>query len=190
MKNICAALLLTTAIYSVENKDQWVDEWIKGIEFAKDYKTLPKALEAYGSVIEELQQLKLKEIQLNIINERGELYFKACDFIGAVNDFSYIIEHPLRTKQQLYKALWGRSKALLAAGKFEEFEKDVISLDGEDNFFVIMNDTPNYSIVRLNLPAQEEGKNEKFINFLKIKQEIPLEKEVVFSPSGLVIIKK
>lgn len=174
-----------------ELQDGWVGDWLQAMEFSKEQEKYGKSIAAYTAAIDRLQLLKHKQLQLEIINERGNLLFKMLNFSDAINDFSYVLEHSLTNQEQRIEALWGRSKAYLGSGLFQKFQEDMKRLDQLQDFIQTVVDTANYSIIKVNpFVFRESTGRERFIKLLLMRNEISSDKDVFFTHTGLVIIKK
>lgn len=170
--------------------DDWVGYWINGIEYTKDQQSYPKAVETYTTAIQALTPNQVA-VQLNLVNERGDIYFKMLDFNNAIKDFSLVLNHPQVSQEQKIEALWGRSKAYLASGKVKEFEQDSHQLEQLQSSITPLAETEEYTILKVDPYALRDTiSKERFIKLLLMRKEIKSEKDVTFTPSGLVIVKK
>ncbi len=180
---------LGSFLHAQESSDDWVGYWINGVEFTKDQNSYPKAIETYNTAIRTLTPHQIS-VQLNLINERGDLYFHMLDYKSAIQDYSFILNHPQANQEQKMQALWGRSKAYLATGKIQEFEKDSQQLEQLESFITPIAETKEYTIVKMNpYVLRDEQSHKRFIKLLMMRKEIKSEKDVTFTPSGFIIIK-
>lgn len=183
-------LLAVTILKAQEASDDWVGHWMNGIELSREENNYPKAIETYTTAIQATTPNQMA-VQLNLINERGNLYFQMLDFTNAIKDFSYVIHQPRASRAQMIEALWGRSKAYLASGKIQEFEKDSRQLEALQPFFEPVAETQDYAILKVDPKLIRNAKSEEsFIKMLLMRKEIKSEKDVTFTPSGLIIVKK
>lgn len=170
--------------------DNCLESWISAIESSKDHQSYPKAIEYYTSAIQSLD-LNQPVVLLNLTHERGNVYLKMLDFNNAIQDFSFILNHPQVSREQKIEALWGRNKAYLAIGKIREFQEDCNQLDKLESSVTMIEDNKNYAIVKLAPYMIQDAKGqERFINLLMMRKEIKSQNDVTFTPSGLVVIKK
>ena len=193
MNALILAILLTTGFFlngQEESSDAWVGHWINGVELTKDQRNYPKAIENYTVAIQALSPNQIV-VWLNLINERGNVYFKMQDFSHAIKDFSFVLNHPQANQAQIIEALWGRSEAYLGSGKVKEFEEDSNRLELLQFLFDPILETKDYIILKVSPSLlQDTKKEERVVKLLLIRKEIKSEKDVTFTPSGLVIIKK
>lgn len=173
-----------------QTSNSWLEDWVNAIELSKDYHTCPRAIENYTSAIQALNPSQAVFL-LNLMNERGNLYFKTMEFSNAIKDFSFVLNHSQVNQEQKIEALWGRSKAYLASGKVREFQEDCKQLEQLEASFTPIEDNKDYAIFKLPLYMLREDKGrERFVRVLMIQKEIKSEKDAIFTPSGLVIVKK
>lgn len=173
-----------------DSSEDWVGHWINGLELAKDQKSYPKATELYSTAINALGTDQTL-VQFNLILERGELYYQMLDYPNAIKDFSSVIQNPKVQQDQLIEALWGRSKAYLASGQVKNYEKDAAQLAGFEFLFEPVAETKEYTVLKVNSERLHDPKTrELFIKLLMKRKQIVSEKDVTFTPSGWIIIKK
>lgn len=188
---ILAVSLMTGPVLSGEEiSEEWVGHWINGVEFSKDQNNYPKAIDTYNTAIQKLAPDQAA-MQLNLAIERGYVFYQMLDYPSAIKDFSFVINHSKVSEEQKIEALWGRSKAYLASGKIHEFEKDSHELDGLQFFFHPIAETKEYAILKVNPSLMKDAKaEERFVKILLLRKEIKSDKDVTFTPSGLIIVKK
>lgn len=187
---LAVSLMTGPFLCGEEISDEWVGHWINGIEFSKDQNNYPKAIDTYNTAIQKLAPDHIG-MQLNLAIERGYVYYQMLDYPNAIKDFSFVINHPKAGEEQKIEALWGRSKAYLASGKIDEFEKDSHELEGLQFFFHPIAETKEYAILKVNPSLMKDVKaEERFVKILLMRKEIKSEKDVTFTPSGLIIVKK
>lgn len=173
-----------------QSSNGWLESWVSAIELSKDRHNYPQAIENYTSAIQTLNPNQAV-VLLNLANERGHLYLKMLDSNNAIKDFSFVLNHPQVNREQKVDALWGRGKANLLAGKIREFQEDCSQLEQLEASVTSIEDNKDYAIYKLAPHMLREAKSqENFINLLMMREEIKSEKEVTFTPFGLVIIKK
>lgn len=128
---------------------------------------------------------------LNLTNEKGNLYLKMLDFRNALKDFSFVLNHPHVNGEQKIEALWNRSKAYLATGKIRDFQHDCNQSEQLEASVISIEDNKDYAIFKIaSYMLRDPSTQDKFITLLKIRREIQSEKDVTFTPSGLVIVRK
>jgi len=173
-----------------EPSDAWLGHWIDSIEYSQEPRSYPKSVEAYTTAIRALTPSQISA-QLNLINERAEIYFKMEDYQNAIKDFSFVINDPQANHDQKIAALWGGSKAYLASGKFQEFEKDSHELQRLEDFITPIEETKEYAILKVSPYALQDAESkERLVNMLMKRKEIKSRRDITFTPSGLVIVRK
>lgn len=173
-----------------EPSDAWLGHWMDSIEYSQEPRSYPKAVETYTTAILALTPSQISA-QLNLVNERAEIYFKMQDYQNAIKDFSFVINQPHANQEQKIAALWGRSKAYLASGKFQEFEKDSNQLQQLEDFITPIEETKEYAILKVSPYALQDAESqERLVNMLMKRKEIKSRRDITFTPSGLVIVRK
>lgn len=163
MGGLLAALnLMAASLNGEEVSDEWVNHWINGVEFSKDQNNYPKAIETYTTAIQKLSSDQIA-VQLNLVLERGSLYFQTLDYSNAIKDFSIVLNNSQANQEQKIEALWGRSKAYLASGKVTEYEKDSHELEEMQFFFNPIADTKQYAILKVNPALIRDAKEKKVL---------------------------
>lgn len=187
----CYCLLVALQMNAQEEPiDAWLGHWINGVEYAKDPETYPKAIETYSTAIQGLSPNQIN-VLLNLVNEKGNIFIKMQDYKSAINDFSFVLNHPQASQEQKIEALWGRSKAYLASGKIDDYEKDYQRLQRLESYATPLEETKNYAILKMSPYFFNDPKSEeRFIQMLIKNKKIKNKKDVTFTPSGVVIIQK
>jgi tetratricopeptide (TPR) repeat protein len=173
-----------------KSSDAWLGYWMEAIELAKDRSSYLKAIESYTKAIQAIAPEQV-EIQLNLINERGSIYFKMLDFSLANEDYSFVLNHPKVNQEQKIEALYGRAKTNLARGKVQEFEADNNLLDQLEPFVTYLFDNKDYIVLKAGpYVLQNSQSSERLVKVLLMRKEVDSEKGVTFTSSGLIILKK
>ena len=187
------AICLLTECFSVaqeSSSDNWLENWINAVELAKDRQNYPKAIENYTASIQTLDP-NPSAILFILLNERGNLYLKSLDFDHAIKDFYFVLNHSESNREQKIEALWGRSKAHIGMGKIREFQNDCEQLEQLEAFATTIEENKNFAIFKLASYILRDPKSQEiFSNLLLAQKEIQTKKDVTFTPSGLVIIRK
>lgn len=94
--------------------------------------------------------------------------------------------------EQKIEALWRRGPAYLATGKIREFQHDCDQLkELQASIATVIEENKNYAIFKLTPYMLRDAKcQDRFVNILMIRKEIQSEKDVTFTSSGLVFVKK
>lgn len=187
---ITAFCVAGASLYANEDQDKWILNWLKGIEFGEQFGTYQKGVEAYTAALEFVPSSEIS-FKLHLKNERGGLYSELLDYKNAIQDYSFVIEHPDSTTELMFEALWGRGRAYMAEGEDQKLKQDVKRLEDYEKFVTRLYETKDYCILKMNSYMSTNPKCRKTLqNVLLLRKEIASEKDVVFTPSGLTIIKK
>lgn len=183
---LCCSPLVDAASSST----YWVNCWMTGVELSKNRHEYPEAIKAYTAAIKNQPSDQISQ-HLYLYNERGRLYLKMDEHQKAIQDFSFVLDHPNVNKEEMLDALWGRGQAYLASGKAQEFETDRKRLDEIEPFVRPLEDNQDYLILKMgNHVARDPQSQERFVKVLLIQKKIKSKQDVTFTPSGLAIVRK
>ena len=195
MKKICFLFLsicLMTNCFLIahdQSDNSWLEDWISAIELSKDNNTHSKAIEKYTLAIKAVNPNQVV-VLLDLMNERGSIYLKMLEFKKAVEDFTFVINHPQANLEQKIEALSKRSHAYLVEGKIKEFYENRDQLEQLQPFETLIEDNKDYAIFK-HAARMQNAKNQELFVIMKLElKEIDSEKDVIFTPSGLTIVKK
>lgn len=187
---ILCSILLANFIQASEDA-AWMSNCFQAAKYQKEgaYK---KAIEEYTKAIESLGSNRISDY-LNLYIERGliytcEGYSQAINFEKAIQDFNFVINHPRASKENRISALEGRAQVYLMLGKHDLFVKDVNDIDEMDPTIIGGEENENYVIFKVSnrLPKIEKS----YIQALIGQHAIESEKDIIFTSSGMGMIKK
>ncbi|MBA3722037.1 MAG: hypothetical protein H0W88_06520 [Parachlamydiaceae bacterium] len=180
-------LLVSNLGYSGE---AWITHWINAMEIAKPPLQSPIAIQEYTNAINALEPKQIPT-HLFLFNERGNIFIKIKDYPRAISDFTFVINQGSATKSEVTEALWGRMQALLACGKAKEFAADCQILKQHEVYIIPHEESEKYFVFEMGPRMQKDKRvQDTFVKTLLRRNSIKMEKDVVFSPSGVGMVKK
>lgn len=196
LKIIFSLFLASTALSeSFLQSDEWTNHWFQAVTYAKANE-FAKAIDEYSKAISTLNKNNIRD-HLYLYNERGLTYlsngyFNKADYENALKDFNVVLNSPTATQDEKTNALWGRSRAYLLQGRHKEFCSDIKTLEKIEPTYVIeYEQTDDYLTFKMgNRLRYDKSVEDAFIQMLKIKHFINSDDDVVFTSSGMGIIKK
>lgn len=177
-----------------EEKNAWINNCFKAAQYEKDgnYK---KAIEEYSNAIEILKPSQISDY-LNLYIERG-LVYKDAGFLDpknyekAIQDFTFVIDHPRASKENRISALAERAQVYLFSGKQEFFVKDTQYLEEIEPNVILYDENEEYVFFKMGNRLRSNKILEKsMIQALIAKHAIDSENDVILTSSGIGIIKK
>jgi tetratricopeptide (TPR) repeat protein len=185
---ICMIFLANTTYANQE--ENWMSHWFQGAQFAKSH-DFKKSIEEYTKAIDSLDKNNISN-HLYLYNERGNAYFNFFDFEHAIQDFDFVFNNQLATQEVKADALWGRSRAYLSLGKPRKFEEDINALEKIEPIYTLSHEEGKEYVVFKLAPRFRMNKDieNSFIKTLLMRHSINSEKDIVFTESGIGILKK
>lgn len=191
--NFCVLLIVFITfkrVEAAEPSNTWIHAWISALDLSKKRTDYREAIEAYTAAIQVLDEKQLSK-RLFLFNERGKLYLKLLDYHRAINDFSYVIENKETSQDEILDALWGRGQAYLAIGKRDEFDRDRLQMDKIEPFATLLEENHEFIILKLGHHSRRDTQNrDRFVKGLLMQGKIKQSNDVVFTESGIAIVKK
>lgn len=182
-------MLVTTLVFG-NQPETWIGHWLKATQYAKDCEFI-KSIDEYTMAIDSLPKQNSSH-NLHLYLERGNIFFTMQDFERALKDFTFVLQHKEASNDERADALWGHSRVNLAMGNFKNFEIDVKNLEEIEPIFIVNYEECQDYVVFQMAPRFRRDKNMEniFIKTLMTTNSIDSEKDVVFTSSGIGIIKK
>lgn len=169
--------------------ESWQGHWFNGATALKK-NNFNQAIEEYTLAInfnEAPKLLYLERAQAYMKNA----YFKSEDYKKAIQDLSVITDSQETSFIDKAYALWLRGQAHLMSGMHQEFVKDCHLLEKIDPFATQIRENKNYAsfkvghLIRVNKKVEET-----FVRWLINDQIIGSEDEMIFTATGMGILKK
>lgn len=183
-------LLLGSAIYADQSSNDWIRCWITAIELSQKSSQSLEAVEAYTAAIKK-QNPELVSKHLYLYIERAKVFLKTKQFENAIKDFSFVLNQPTASREEILDALWGRGQSYLAIGNNQEFEKDRKHLDEIEPFITLLEENSNYLILKLGSHVWRDTQSqERLVKVLLMQKKIKSQNDVLFTPSGIAIAHK
>lgn len=187
---ITFTLLLGSFAYARQSSNDWILCWMTAVELSKNPQEYSEAIEAYTAAIKS-QDPNFVSKHLYLYNERAQLYLKTKDFNNAVKDFSFVLNQSEASKEEILDALWGRGQSYLASGKQQEFESDRKRLNELEPFTILLEENSNYILFKLgNHVCRDPQSHERLVKVLLMQKKIKFQQDVMFTPSGIAIVRK
>ncbi|MBA2368857.1 MAG: hypothetical protein H0V82_07530 [Candidatus Protochlamydia sp.] len=186
---LCFFLLSSHLIHAQE----WVAHWFEGTHHARK-KDFNQAIDKYSQAIGILEQTE-PFTRFHLYNERGETYLNQGLrelYHHAIEDFTVVINSPDSSLSEKADAMWWRSCAYSRLGEHEHCKRDLSELDRIQPIYIVNYvEDEDYVVFKMADRLRNEKKLEGvFINMLLKKRSILSVNDVIFTTSGMGIIKK
>ncbi len=192
MKN-CKKLMLglMMSIFSFAYANDWQQHWFNGAIAFRNH-DFGKAIEEYTLAINSKENPPQSELYLDRANAYLKSgFFNPEDYKKAIKDLSIIIDSKDVSPSNKSDALWLRAQAYLLAGMRKEFMEDTELSSKTEPYFTQLREDENYASFKLGrLLCCNEKVRKSFIQTLIMQQIVNSENDVIFSSSGVGIVKK
>lgn len=188
--SLTLTVLLVSTVYPNPSSNDWIQCWMTAVELSKNSKKHLEAIEAYTAAIKAQDPNSISK-HLFLYNERAKLHLKTKNFENAIKDFSIVLNQTDASDEEILDALWGRGQSYLASGKHQEFESDRKRLDALEPFTKLIEENQDYIILKLGSHVwRDTQSHERFVKVLLMQKKIKSQQDVMFTPSGIAIVKK
>jgi tetratricopeptide (TPR) repeat protein len=191
---ICLSFALFTNFIQAAEENAWISNCFQAAQY-KNHGDFKKAAEEYTKAIESLGPDRISNY-LNLYIERGLVYtFKGYlepkNYEKAIQDFTFVINHPQVSKENYVSALAERAQAYLLSEKRDNFVKDIQNLEEMDPNIISYEENENYVIFKMGNRLRLNKKIEKaLIQTLIGRHSISSEEDIILTTSGIGFIKK
>lgn len=170
-----------------QEQTQWAERWVEGLGHYQK-KEFNQAVEKYTSA---LNSVDIIDIHPYIRYDRARAYHFSGQQKKAIEDFTYVIGHSKPTSRRFQAALVGRSVAYAMSGDMEKSKADSDRVEKVLSGPFASTDNSGYRIMDIG-PAigLDDLAKKAYINSLIFTGLCESEKDVIFSPSGVVLVKR
>lgn len=195
MKKINITLTLLLLISNIVHADNYVENWFLATQYSQN-REFSKAVEAYTQAINSLNQNQILT-HLHLYNERAKAYLylgfsDKKNYEKALQDYSLVINHLASSQIDKTTALLGRGQIYLLLGRCQDFVNDINTAEKMEPIFTdSYEEKEDYVIFKMsNRLRYDKTLENAFTKMLVVKHAVDSEKDIVFTDSGIGIIKK
>lgn len=183
-------MFLFGSVNGYAEEEVWMRHWFQGAQSLSDNNP-SKAIEEYTKAIENLD-IHAPRNYLNLYIARGTAYLENSKYEDAIKDFNVVINNRLASIEERSNALEGRAQAFFGAGKLQNFVADTNELEKIDPSYAInYEESKNYVVFKMGNRLRSDPNIKKaFLKSLQSKHAIDSEKDVIFTPTGIGLIRK